>query len=775
MVAGAKVPQQQAKVGKLDQAQALKQQARDSKQGEVLGRLGLSDSGQLGAGARAALEGKLEAFDGKLDQLDVGQVAGAVHHAIAKDFAASHDAGPPPSDSAVIKGGSVRLLKQGKEGGMELVGAPRGKDHPVSQVLDQLGLDPTNLGPNAVKALRKARGNDVAHPATWKQLTTDLAEAKVLDAPITEVGKVAGRPAAGGASAAADIAAGADLGLAKTARTQAELDAAGPANNAESVMFNEGLRDPGAVGKRGQALQQLNGALAHSGLDQAQIEALQPTLDKMLKTGQQSAHTPEEKAWAIVKSVHREVTGKRMPDQKVPGSDAGLEGAMSMAAAYQLQGLVQAKTGAQLDGAFVGNAANVLESFTGAAAATGGGSSAASRLGKVNFGRTKRPAGAGQAQSSRKAGRANKKQKGAGIPKEVKAAAAEHAQKIGLDPGNPATAHTVADIEAAFNDVLKAGGSDKDIANRTLKYLNEKTGGADAQFAQYAARVMGVNGDNPEAQAMVKDFALGKLARMATMGPEAYAQQAAMGAAGAVPGGPGMQMPGGMQAAGGAGASTDNMEANMRFMMGASIMNDPALGVEDKVMLLLMLIMGDQDRDRTKKMQEIADLDRTEANGQPNAMQGGTTQSSGEASELSDDPSPKVQVGADGGPKSKSVSDGEAKATSQAAAPPPGAPPGGAAVPPGGAPPGGGPTGTQQGGPPGMPPGGVSGGEGADGQTMDMNHARAEGSAPKSREVLMAELNRINQVREGIFAALKKIIESYDENTKGVIRSMAQG
>ena len=82
----------------IDAGASLAAQQRNAKMGEVLRRLGTDDPTALSPGGQKRLEGLLDRHAGDLDALDVGKAANAVRGAVARDFGAAFDAGPPPDD-----------------------------------------------------------------------------------------------------------------------------------------------------------------------------------------------------------------------------------------------------------------------------------------------------------------------------------------------------------------------------------------------------------------------------------------------------------------------------------------------------------------------------------------------------------------------------------------------------------------------------------------------------------------------------------------------------
>lgn len=772
---GGKIPVTPGQVGKVGGQQvSLEAQARASKLAEVLAQLGGPSPDALTPGARKSLEDLLDRHSGKLDTLDTKKAAVTVKNAFARDFAATFDAGPAPTESASIKG-NVELTRERKSGGFELLGGPAAEGHPMRRLLEMLGIDPKSFGPNVKSALEGQKGKDVAHPDNWAQLGKSLAEARVKDAPLSKIGGLAAKSTTG-VGGTDSVAKAADLGLAKTARTQEQLGEVTGANNAESVMFNESLRDPAAAGKRDEAVNKLSSLFAYGGLSKQEIDDLRPTLDKILKNGQLSAKDPAAKTWAIVKNAHFEITQKKLPDgNKGPENDPAIAGGLAMSAAYQLQFLAEAKTGKKLPSTgFLEGAAAIVGSYAGATQIASRGS-AKDLFGKLNFASTKsvpKP----DAAKAQKAGAA--KPKGNEVSKEVKAEAARFAQAIGIQPESASTAHTMKDIEAAFAQVMRPGASDKDITKAALDYMNSKTQGVDAGFAKHASYVLASAEGDPKTAEMMKEVALRKLTLMAAVGPDAYRQQAAAVASGAAQAPQmGAGVIGGLPQGMDLGRATDNLQGNYRQMMTASILSDPALSVEDKVMLVLMLVSQQMDQDRVRKMQEIADFDRVQA-----MKDGGAA---GQAAKLARDGGVKPGNGALNAPNAavqttagpagakaahSAVASGNApaQAASGGASPPKSGDGAAAGVPPGSPPngPGGGP-------PSGSIPGASVGPGGTmQPQTMDMNVARAEGNAPKSREVLMAELDRINKVRDNLFTVMHQLIQKYDESTRGVIRSM---
>jgi hypothetical protein len=386
------------------------------------------------------------------------------------------------------------------------------------------------------------------------------------------------------------------MGLEKTAKASGAKESR-LEDSPELVMNSEKIRNPEQEERRKTTVLQLQGALADAGLSKQQLEDLGPILDKVLRQGQLRG-TPSEKAWAIVGNIAQVQHGKSMPKDQIKDTPE-TRSATCLVAASQLMDLAGSKFGATLDMTRADGIARILEGFVG----TKG--SETKTAPKLKLGSTAKTKEAGPKPGQGKVGPAVQM-------------AHEHARAMGLDPENPNAKHTVKDMEAAFGKVIGDGKkSDPEVVKAGLSWLEQNTGGAEGNLKAHLEGILAGGQANPDLVLQMKQMVLGRVALCAAAGKDGYVEHLQRSAAGGAGMGGGMPPmgagPGGFGGLGGVFDKYGVANPIARQAMGASILYDPSLSHEDKIMLLLMLITQHRDQDRLRKMDELADLDRKEA------------------------------------------------------------------------------------------------------------------------------------------------------------------
>jgi hypothetical protein len=613
------------KVGQKPQLSA-KEKLRFDLEKQVLNQLGLSDSSQLPAEAQGTLRQTLDDQSKNLEGVKPKSVAGLVQRSIARAQGKAFEAKTQPDGSIKVPSDSKLFTKANQDGSNQLTGSLT--QGPVKALMQEVGINPMSFGPQVQKALSGAQGADLGNSKNWNRFSKRLLEAHVRDQPLTGVSQAA---RLSGANASASSVAvdssnkAADLGLAKSARTAEEISKVDTAETPEAVMNNESVRDPGAAAKRGQVGAKIHKIMADAGMTAEQQNQFAPFLDKALKEGQASAKNPTEKGWQVVRSTHRQMTGKKMPADKggVADSNESREG-VSMLGASQLYDLAETKTDAKLDRAGLNKMQSTLRDFAEAGETKSASASTSS---------TSR---AEPSAASSSAGPATSKRPGTGGNNKATAAKeAAHAQleAMGIDAKDPMMSHVVKDVESAFSQVMNGAKDDADIALRGIKWVERKVGdktGAHSKQMESALKDLPEGSPIPES---LKQFSLQQVGLCAGAGPESYMQHINQGmippagAGGAVPpfgganiggmttpygGGPAMPMGGGVPGAA-YGSNQQQVSTNMRCLQASMILNDPSLSMEDKIMYFLMILAAGQDADRIRKMREITDLDAKDA------------------------------------------------------------------------------------------------------------------------------------------------------------------
>lgn len=551
----------------------------------MLAKLGLREGDALPPSAREMLEGVLEGNRGRLEVIDAEDLARRLRDRTAEAFGQQFQSSVDKPERLPLPG-NLELTKERKDGRFQLQGSLRAEEHPVNQLMKDLELNPSSFGPEVRKVIDGVRGADLGHPATWNGFVRDLAVASVKDKPLAALGAEGGSKVGGAAESGA---AGLGLGLEKTAKSvgakESRLE-----DSPELLMNSERVRNPEQEGRRQETVFRLQGALADAGLSKEQLEDLGPLLDKVLRRGQLKGG-PTEKAWAIVGNLAEAQHGKPLPKGEVKETPEGPR-LTSLVAAAHLFDLAETKYGAKLDLGRVDGVARILEDFVSA----GGGRGGPEAKRAIKLSAVKTPASP---------------KTGAGRPTAGVAEAHEHAKRMGFDPESPQAKHTVKDMEVAFAQILGDGKkSDREVVKAALAWLDTNTKGAEANLGGHLENILRQEPKNPELDAEIRRFVLGRVALCAAAGPEAYTEHLRRQVASA---GPGMAAGGGAPAVPGVFDKYGVSNPMLRQAMGASILYDPALSHEDRILLLLMLITQHMDQDRLRKMDELGALDRKDA------------------------------------------------------------------------------------------------------------------------------------------------------------------
>lgn len=187
--------------------------------------------------------------------------------------------------------------------------------------------------------------------------------------------------------------------------------------------------------------------------------------------------------------------------------------------------------------------------------------------------------------------------------------------ELGVDPKDKNAGKAIAGVEELL---ARAGSGDPaKVIQAAFDLFKEKTGVDHPYGAQLAQMQLG-----PEQLEVVKKQMMVKAAE-AAVDPkaleaakaailQAQAQQAAGmqgmdgGVGPGIPGFTGMGMPSDMN------NPMRGMQVSERAMIGASILRDPALTIEDKLFLFMMYMGMFASQDELKKAEELAELDRSE-------------------------------------------------------------------------------------------------------------------------------------------------------------------
>ncbi len=206
------------------------------------------------------------------------------------------------------------------------------------------------------------------------------------------------------------------------------------------------------------------------------------------------------------------------------------------------------------------------------------------------------------------------------ITPHVQKLAADAMQAMGIEPNLP----NAAPIKQAFEQIFARGESPKDVALNCSKWLDQLCGtnnsAKDAQllsqiedadtlqtFCTKGLQSVAMAAANPE---QYKLQAQQHAAAASASGNNGAGGNGGFGLDG-VPGGFGM--PGVMGLGSPADADGSKNEVYLqRTIVINSILNDPSLSIEDKIFYFMMWFAAFADKEREQKMREIADLDRVD-------------------------------------------------------------------------------------------------------------------------------------------------------------------
>ena len=204
------------------------------------------------------------------------------------------------------------------------------------------------------------------------------------------------------------------------------------------------------------------------------------------------------------------------------------------------------------------------------------------------------------------------------ISPRVQQLAADTMRAMGIEPDLP----SAAPVKKAFEEIISRGESPEEVAVNTAKWLDQLCGtNHAAQTAQILAQnpdpdlasTMSTKGLQSVAMAAVnpEQFKLQAQQQAAAAAASGNSGAGGAGVPGGVPGGFGM--PGVM----GLGSPADadgskNQVYLQRTIVINSILNDPSLSIEDKIFYFMMWFAAFADKEREQKMREIADLDRVD-------------------------------------------------------------------------------------------------------------------------------------------------------------------
>ncbi|MBI4821577.1 MAG: hypothetical protein HY791_35275 [Deltaproteobacteria bacterium] len=596
------------------------------------------------AGTGGIDEGTLQAMGMRLQRAHVG------------DLASSFKSGRAPiGEAAQLPARGTPFLKQSKDGSVELVGVVARPGHGVSKLLAKLGIDPKKVDPEIADVLDlflKKPGFALSSQKDFDGLGRALAQVQA------ERGQLGAGVIAEAAKAeqAAKVTTGPvpqgsieggtrNQGLMARAPT---TTGTGTKNNAVALLARNMATNKAQDSQRQQGVSDLAGVLAGEGFEKlstAEKKTLTETLDKVLTDRGSTDGT--SRPVAVMANAFKELAAK----------DPGAYGlAAEMAEAMQ-KAMGNRTTSPGLDKAFTEVASSGLTTLV------------ASKLGRdeqLDPKVTQKMAGL-----LREIGGEQGKKFVQDLRAQVKSVAAEKTgAEAKIEGAKEAVSPEVAKavdaamsrlklegnreeygrIRAELTEVFKKGTKDEEVALNAFKHLDAKLGVDSGMTAQVEELVK--FGLAPDQATALRDRAISAVAQYAANTELAKAQVAqarsaqvaamaggAGGGNGVPPGGPGIgygspEIPSGngggiptmwnaqpevagMGTAGVLGPShprdadpaRQSMYAQRTAVIG-SILNDPSLSIEDKIFLFMMWFAAFADKEREAKMKEIVDLDK---------------------------------------------------------------------------------------------------------------------------------------------------------------------
>ncbi|MBI2372895.1 MAG: hypothetical protein HYV07_02730 [Deltaproteobacteria bacterium] len=622
-------------------------------QARILSQLGLNPD-QLGPSTKkestAVLAELMKAAGGgAIDEATLQAMGARLRRAHVGDIAAAFKAGGAPrGENAQLPARGTPFLKQNKEGSVELVGVIARPTHGVSKLLQKLGVDPKNVDPELADVLdhyMKKPGFALSSQKDFSALGKALAQVQA------ERGKLGANVIAEAAKAEAAakvvgpvpqaVIGGAtrNTGLAAHAPTTTGV---GTKNNAVALLARNMATNKAQDAKRQEGVSELAQVLVGEGfekLSSSEKKTLTETLDRALTD--RSSTDGTSRPVAVMANAFAELAKKdpsyslvaEMAEamQKAMGNQTaspGLDKAFTELAASGLGALTAQKLGreAALEGGVTQKMAGILRQIGGEQ-----GKKYSQDL-RAQVKSTDKPAGAEKVAAATTS-----------ASPEVSAAVDQAMSRLKLTGGR----EELARIKQELSEVFAKGLKDEDVAANGYRHLDAKLGvqsGMAAQIEELAKL-----GLSKEQAGVLRDQALAAVASFAA-NPQLAASRIAQAKAevsaggngnGAIPPNLGMGMgygsPGipsgnggpiptmwnaqeavpGMGMAGVLGPShprdadpaRQSMYAQRTAVIG-SILNDPSLSIEDKIFLFMMWFAAFADKEREAKMKEIVDLDK---------------------------------------------------------------------------------------------------------------------------------------------------------------------
>lgn len=732
------------------------------------------DTNNLGAKAKAVVkdaEAKLGKANGSLPAGDIAQLGRDLREAALKDQVSSLKLSGFTGAAAQLPSGSTPIATKNGDGTFALAGTVGSPGHGLFQLLEKLGFDPRALDANVVDRLDatiRGRSFSLTQGSAVEHLASRLLE---LSPNAAIRGVASGKTSAASTTTTTSAQTTVRQGAAQAPTTTGKGTSANALNALISNRLTPSENKTAAGEAKKAAVDALLGGVEVKPEVRAEIEKM---LDKVLTdpTNPQSPNPGRVLSNAFVELSR--ATGDRewmkgaafahqlqAAIEKVPADQrGGMEQNIAVMAAPLMELAVQTKLSKLTGGAVKADAKPSADALAALTTMLQGRGIDASKLDTDKVLRDARaPEGAKSSQTPPKADKAQSAQTAAPIADkaldgkfDAKAAAKDFVlNQLAVDPKDPNANTAIKGVE----DLLTRAGSTEHAAvfKAAFDIFREKTG-IEHPYAQHLGTMQldAQQADALRSQLMLKaaeaavDPQFFQKAKAALAEQMQQAQMAGMnGMGGMMDGGVGAGIPGFT----GPGMPSDEanpmrqMQMSERAMIGASILRDPALTIEDKLFLFMMYMGMFASQDELRKAEELAELDRAEEQRSSIIRKTQTslqneTQTRGAAKRAAEDAKAKFEtVSAQPGatPEAKDAAKREMEATGSAF---------------------------------------KMSQEREKALQTDLNQLKGPQQLPKSREQLTMELRRMEDLKRLFQDMVQALLQSFKESTRNTIQQMGR-
>lgn len=737
---------------------------------EKAGIPGDIDTNNLGAKAKqvvADAKAKLAQTGGSLPAADLGNLGRSLRDAALQDQVSSLKLAPFAGAAAQLPSSTTPLATKNGDGSFALAGTVGGPGHGLFQLLEKLGFDPRALDGNVLDRLESTvRDRSFS---LGSQGSVDKLAARLLE--LSPNAAIRGVAASGKSSPAATLTSPAPS-VRQGAAAAPTTTGKGTAANALNALINNRLTPTENKTAASEAKKAAVDALIGDAQVKPEVRAeLEKMLDKVLAdpTNPQSPNPGRVLSNAFVELSR--ATGERdwmkgaafahqlqAAIEKVPVDQrGGMEQNLAALSAPLLELAAQAKISKATGGAVKldtkpsADALGALTSMLGSRGIDAAGMDTDKVLRDARTSGTTGTKTAAQAQQAAQTGKVEEKAVPGGF--DAKAAARDFVlNELAVDPKDKNAAKAMQGVE----DLLTRAGSTEHAAvfKAAFDIFREKTG-IDHPYAQQLGQMQldPQQADALRSQLMLKAaeaavdpqfFEKAKAALVQQMqqaqaaGAQGMMDGGMMGGVGnGIPGFTGQGMPSDM------GNPMRQMQMSERAMIGASILRDPALTIEDKLFLFMMYMGMFASQDELKKAEELAELDRAEEQRSSIIRKTQTslsneTQTRGAAKKAAEDARAKfdaVSSQPNATPEVKDAAKREMEATGSAF---------------------------------------KMSQEREKALQTDLNQLKGPQQLPKSREQLTMELRRMEDLKRLFQDMVQALLQSFKESTRNTIQQMGR-